>query len=323
MMDFRTLKDFVVLARVRSFSQAAVHCSVTTSGLSRRISALEEWLGASVFDRTRHQLELTEAGEELHSAAVEIVALLEKTKASVNRTQEQKRLQISIASPHIMSRAFFPIWLPPVNNHFNQTRFSINFANLPECFQCLTDRSADFVVAFSDNNNGINTHLKKTINLEEFEYLKLSHERLVPVSAPNLLGEPLNSVNPAQGEVSYLHYRPECSLSWALEKMLSSQPGLPTLNKIHDCSLADGLRSMAIIGLGVAWLPLEIVRKDLDSKKLVRAGGVELDIALDINIIRRKETLGANAESLWANLRNMANVSSVMRSVERPLQEAI
>jgi LysR family transcriptional regulator, hypochlorite-specific transcription factor HypT len=309
MTDFRTLKDFIVLARVRSFSQASIHCNVTTSGLSRRITALEEWLGVSLFDRARHQLELTDAGLEFHVAAVEVVELLEKTRNSVIRTQEKYRRKISIVAPHIMSRAFFPAWLPRVSNQLEATRFSIDFANLPECFKQLTHRSVDFVVAFEDIHNGINEHLKKTVSLGELECLKIGREWLVPVSAPNLLGEPLNYVGSPKAEISYLHYRQDCSLSWALEKMLKINTNLPALRKIHDSSLADGLRSMAITGLGVAWLPLEIVRNDLERKDLVRAGDPAFDIALEINIYRRKEKLGANAEILWDNLSSMKDVS--------------
>ncbi|OOG85686.1 hypothetical protein B0E42_12845 [Pseudomonas sp. A25(2017)] len=309
MTDFRTLKDFIVLARVRSFSQASIHCNVTTSGLSRRITALEEWLGASLFDRARHQLELTDAGAEFHVAAVEIVELLEKTRNSVIRTQEKFRRQISIVAPHIMSRAFFPAWLPRASKQLEATRFSIDFANLPECFKHLTNRSVDFVIAFEDNHNGINEHLNKIFSPGELECLKIGREWLVPVSAPNLLGEPLNSIGSPRGEISYLHYRQDCSLGWALEKSLKVNPSLPVLRKIHDSSLADGLRSMAIAGLGVAWLPLEIVRNDLERKDLVRAGNTEFDIALEINIYRRKEKLGANAEILWDNLSSMTNDS--------------
>ncbi|MNP84987.1 hypothetical protein D3C76_1845300 [compost metagenome] len=42
---------------------------------------------------------------------------------------------------------------------------------------------------------------------------------------------------------------------------------------------------------------------------MVRAGNTEFDIALEINIYRRKEKLGANAEILWDNLSSMTNDS--------------
>ncbi len=62
MIDLVMLKDFLVLCRIKSFSRAAQECHVSVSGLSRRIQTLEQWLGAPVFERHKHALELTEAG---------------------------------------------------------------------------------------------------------------------------------------------------------------------------------------------------------------------------------------------------------------------
>lgn len=63
MIDLVMLKDFLVLCRIKSFSRAAQECHVSVSGLSRRIQTLEQWLGAPVFERHKHALELTEAGK--------------------------------------------------------------------------------------------------------------------------------------------------------------------------------------------------------------------------------------------------------------------
>lgn len=321
MTDLRTLKDFLVLARVRSFSQAAERCSVTTSGLSRRINSLEDWLGAPVFDRSRHRLELTDAGEQLQAAALEAVALLDSAKAAVTRAREQEHLHISLAAPHIMSRAFFPDWLPRVRNQSSLTRFSIDFANLPGCFRALGDREADFVVAFSDENNGIREHLQTSVDFQSFQVLTLGQERLVPVSAPDMLGAALNSLQSVHSEVSCLRYQPECSLGWALEKKLGIDKNLPVLNAIHDSSLADGLHSMALMGLGVAWLPLTMVIHDLDRKRLVRAGSEAHDIALNIELIRLKTPLGAHAEQFWESLcERDRSMKQIRRAPESVLQ---
>ncbi|WP_045484039.1 LysR family transcriptional regulator [Pseudomonas sp. StFLB209] len=320
MSDLRTLKDFLVLARILSFSQAAERCNVTTSGLSRRINSLEEWLGAPVFDRSRHRLELTDAGEQLQAAALDAVALLDNAKAAVARAREHKRLHISLAAPHIMSRAFFPDWLPRVRNQSSATRFSIDFANLPGCFRALSDRKADFVVAFSDEGNGIRDCLSGAVDFQQFDILTLGHERLVPVSAPDMLGAALNSLEPASGEVSYLRYQPECSLGWALERKLDIAKNLPVLTAIHDSSLADGLHSMALMGLGVAWLPWAIVIQDMERKRLVRAGGEEHDITLSIELIRLKQPLETQAEKFWQHLCEMDPSIKKSRQV---LREAV
>ena len=51
-MDQKLLEDFLSLYRHKSFSHAAQERNVTQPAFSRRIRALEEWLGVVLFDRT-------------------------------------------------------------------------------------------------------------------------------------------------------------------------------------------------------------------------------------------------------------------------------
>jgi DNA-binding transcriptional LysR family regulator len=97
--------------------------------------------------------------------------------------------------------------------------------------------------------------------------------------------------------------------------MLGDKRDLPHLIEANGCSLTDGLHAMAVVGLGLAWLPLAIVGNDLQSKKLVRAGGHEHDIALEINLVRRKESLGTNAEMLWSRLQQSLDAQTQASSV--------
>lgn len=80
MVDLLNLKNFVVLCQVRNFGRAAERCHVSTSGLSRRISGLENWVGAPLFDRSRPSLELTEAGVRLLDVAAQVVDALERAR---------------------------------------------------------------------------------------------------------------------------------------------------------------------------------------------------------------------------------------------------
>ena len=47
-MDLQWLEDFLTLAETRSFSRSAELRGVTQSAFSRRIRALEEWLGTGL-----------------------------------------------------------------------------------------------------------------------------------------------------------------------------------------------------------------------------------------------------------------------------------
>jgi DNA-binding transcriptional LysR family regulator len=307
MSDLQSLKDFLVLARLRSFSKAAEHCHVTTSGLSRRIQGLETWLGAPVFDRHKQQLELTDAGRQLQQTADEVVTAMDAVRASVRRQTEAQQDQIRLAAPHIMSGVFFPQWLSRLHTQFGQARFTVSSAVLPDCLRSLDRGDVDFVVCFDDPGGGIRRRSSHGAGWPPIESLKLGIDKLVPVSVPDLRGEAVHRLG-GSGTVSFLGYDETCSLGWALEKALESLPGLPVLRRDHGNSLADGIRSMALIGMGVAWLPETMVREDLAARRLVRAAGDEHAVVLNVCVLRKAMRLGGRAEALWERLQENSSV---------------
>ena len=54
-MDLDWLKDFLALAELKTFSRAADARNVTQPAFSRRIRALEDWIGAPLFVRGRRE----------------------------------------------------------------------------------------------------------------------------------------------------------------------------------------------------------------------------------------------------------------------------
>jgi len=70
-MELKWLEDFVSLARTGSFSRSAEERHVTQSAFSRRIQALEIWLGVSLIDRSTYPTTLTAAGRAFRETAEE------------------------------------------------------------------------------------------------------------------------------------------------------------------------------------------------------------------------------------------------------------
>ena len=63
LMNLIWLEDFLALAATGNFSRAAEDRHSSQPAFSRRIRALEEWLGAELFDRSTQPAQLTEVGE--------------------------------------------------------------------------------------------------------------------------------------------------------------------------------------------------------------------------------------------------------------------
>jgi DNA-binding transcriptional LysR family regulator len=79
-MEIRQLAQFVAVAEERSFTRAARRLGYVQSALSVSIQSLERELEVRLFDRTTHQVLLTDAGEALLPSARQTLASAEETR---------------------------------------------------------------------------------------------------------------------------------------------------------------------------------------------------------------------------------------------------
>jgi DNA-binding transcriptional LysR family regulator len=71
-LDWNDLRYFLAAVRAGTLAGAARHLSVKHSTVGRRLTALEEALGAAVFIRGEQGLQLTSTGEKLVPFAEQI-----------------------------------------------------------------------------------------------------------------------------------------------------------------------------------------------------------------------------------------------------------
>jgi DNA-binding transcriptional LysR family regulator len=72
-MNIRQLETFVRIVEHGSFANAARALSTTQSTVSARVKELERYIGADLFDRSRHRAALTPRGHELFAFARQLV----------------------------------------------------------------------------------------------------------------------------------------------------------------------------------------------------------------------------------------------------------
>ncbi len=83
-MEFAWLEDFLALVDSGNFSRAAELRHVTQPAFSRRIRALEDWVGADLFERDSHPVTLTEAGHRFRPVVEELLRRCGKTQVRRN-----------------------------------------------------------------------------------------------------------------------------------------------------------------------------------------------------------------------------------------------
>jgi len=94
------LRYFIAVAETKSFSCAARQLHISQPPLSAQIHALEEEIGARLFDRSSRGASLTEAGRDFLVRARDVLQAAQKAKDVVKYPGQQKsELRIGIITP--------------------------------------------------------------------------------------------------------------------------------------------------------------------------------------------------------------------------------
>jgi DNA-binding transcriptional LysR family regulator len=112
MTAINDLEIFARVARTGNMSAAGREMGLSPAVVSKRISLLEDRLGARLFQRTTRQLTLTETGEGYFKRAVDIIALHEEAEDFVSRRNQGPRGLLKIAAPTSFARLHIAPHIP-------------------------------------------------------------------------------------------------------------------------------------------------------------------------------------------------------------------
>lgn len=90
-MDIPSLKAFVKVVQLGSFTRAADALNTQKAHLSRVITQMERELGVRLLERTTRSLSLTEIGREFFERAIGILASVDDAQRAVQRAQGEPR----------------------------------------------------------------------------------------------------------------------------------------------------------------------------------------------------------------------------------------
>jgi DNA-binding transcriptional LysR family regulator len=297
-VETKWFEDFVSLAETRSFSRSAQLRHVTQPAFSRRIQSLEAWAGIDLVDRSSYPTRLTAAGETLHAQALEMLGSLQATRNMMRSHKTAGHDMIEFAVPHSLAFTFFPQWVMDLRKRFGAMKSRLIALNVHDAVMHLVEGSCDLLLAYHHPSHPLQ------LNPERYEMLSLGHETLVAYARGNANGEPMFSLDTGADRVPYLAYAPGAYLGRLVELIVKQSPSPLHLEPFYETDMAEGLKAMAIEGHGLAFLPATSVRKELKSKRLVRAAPAgQHEIEMDMRIYRERPEMARvtkpGALALW------------------------
>jgi DNA-binding transcriptional LysR family regulator len=296
-VDLRILEDFLTVAELSSFSRAAERRNSTQSAFSRRIQSLENWVGATLISRRSSPLRLTPAGEAFRELAEEVLRSVRHGREEILSIANQTTAATSFAVTHTLALNFFPRWIREIEKDTGPLSLRLLSNDGEKCREALARGECHFMISH------FSSRMADDFRASRFKSAVLGTDRLIPVSVPNADYQPLSSIpGTRDSRTPFLAYCHGSYMGRSLDLFLQEKIEPAYLQPCFETSLAEGVKAMVLEGHGVGWLPETMVRHELETRRLVRAGAEDWDIEFEVRILRPISRLPKPAERLWSLL---------------------
>jgi DNA-binding transcriptional LysR family regulator len=251
------MRSFRKVLELGSFSAAARQLGLSKAAVSKQISELESYLGATLIHRTTRRLHPTDAGQAYFESAVGLLDELEAADAAVRHLQSEPAGTLRVSVPSAFGQVCLSAMLSELNRRHPKLTVAVE----------ATDRLVDLV------EEGFDAAIRIRATLPD-STLIAKRIRQIPihvVAAPSYLkahGTPQKPEDLARHNcfVYTLSNRP---FEWSFKGRGESKGGQVkvhgTLHANHGHLLLEPLRD----GEGIAMLPEFLLSQDLEKGTLV------------------------------------------------------
>jgi DNA-binding transcriptional LysR family regulator len=266
---------------------------MTQPAFSRRVRALEEWLGVALFDRGSHPVTPTETGRWLRTSAHEVLTRAARLPDEAQAVADASSATLRFAATHALSLTFLPAWLRGLESRTPIGPIQLVSDVAANCEALMVQGRVQFLLCH------VHPLVPGRLDAESFRSTQIGSDTLVPVCAPGRDGKPRYTLAKGAAKVPLLAYSPESGLGRVVRALRTE-----ALEKIHaepvlTAHLATLLKAMALEGRGVAWLPMSLIEDAMRDRRLLEAGQKSWRIPIEIRLFRRQDAEPAAAEALW------------------------
>lgn len=295
-MDLIWLEDCVALADTLNFSRAAELRHVTQPAFSRRIRALEEWLGTPLFKRSRQGVQLTPAGEHFRTQATALVRSMHQLRSETLEVAGRSAPSLTFAATHALSFTFFPEWIRGNPQLAELGTFKLVSDTMRACERMMVQGGSHFLLCHH------HPRMRLMLDPAQFRSVLVGGDMLLPLCTPREDGGPRWPLGERpNAKTAYLGYSADSGLGRILSGHAPLAPVIAKATPVFTSDLAATLLAMARAGDGVAWLPRSLAARDLADGRLVDAApeAPTLRIPIEIRLFRPAARLPKTAEALW------------------------
>lgn len=294
-MDLNWLRDFECLARTLNFTRASDERNITQSAFSRRIKALESWVGLPLVNRATYPVQLTEAGKQFLPVAQAAISQLSESRQSLRDADRGDSRFIRFSVLHTIAVNFLAARIEELQKQIPDLRTRVLSDSLSTCCDLLVEGAVDILLCYYHHS------VSPMIDETAFERKDLLKDRLIPVAAVEpvrTMGWDLSRQNGPP--IPYLAYDRSSFLGMVVENTVDRKP--QNTETIYVDSLVETIKRRLMTGSGFAWMPETAIAEELDQGVLVPVGDDAWCATLTISAFSNPVSLDQIAYQLWQRL---------------------
>lgn len=301
-MRLEWLEDILAVAETGSLSEAAERRNLTQSAFSRRVKAIEDYVGVPLFDRARKPVQMQPTTADQRDKIARLSDELRQLVSDLRQGSRASGNRVVFASQHALTTSLTPELLRWIGGQAPDIYVRLRSANLDECFGLLLSRQVDLAFVYRLRGS---PHL---VEADFIETLVLGQDQLIPVYSAKKATD-LN-MRFQSGEVPIIAYPGEVFLGQVMDTNI-----LPALRRMVravpkvETALTLAALELALNGVGVAWVPSSLARKHLDDQDLIDLSRSLPSLNLDVTAVRLAGSASAAQSLVWRRLVSISDVS--------------
>jgi len=274
-MDFDQLETFLEVARHTSFSRAAEKRFRTQPAISAQIRALEEEVGARLFDRSGGRVALTAAGKVFQRYAEEALESRRAALAALGEMERIPRGEIVVGANEATCLHILPEVFAEFKKQYASVAVSIHRSERARIMEAIIENSVDFgVVSLPVADNRLTV-------------VPIHRDELVVIAPPR---HPLARLKAAAvaDVVKYPLLLPKVGRTRdAIENLFHARHLKPNVSMELDSS--ELLKRFVAADVGVGFIARSNVVEDVRAKVLAAVPLADAQIKRDLALVFRKD----------------------------------
>ncbi len=274
-MDFDQLETFLEVAKHTSFSRAAERRFRTQPAISAQIRAIEEEVGAKLFDRSGGKVSLTGAGKLFQKYAEDALDARRRVVTAMGEMEREPRGEIIVGANEGTCLYVLPEVFAEFKRQYGGVAITVKRSESAKVLESIVDNSVDFGV------------VSLPVSDTRLTVVPIHRDELVVIAPPQ---HPLakHKTSTLADVIKYPLLLPKAGRTRdAIEALFEDRRMKPKISMELDSS--ELLKRFVAVDIGVGFIARSNVKEEVQLGTLAAIGLSDAHIKRDLALVFRKD----------------------------------